>query len=318
MDAAARFRSLLDGTFLKVSWVQDLMDELRITGISQVWGETLGYYVWFSDAECSYGIRLESSGFSEAYEGVAEGIFGIRCFPYVNARIIDRFSPHEQALLRSRVFDHTNTPRYECQAAIPSGLFSVGGLQITIDPSCDGVVISLASLDNMVTRYSVPSKSSVDLPGANTSLNTESLFLRNVPAWSLAYTFFDRLVSMFAFSSGSGPVSVLYGQSPGFELLAKENARNFRMVDSNNALLNTAVVVFQSETTEASRAFKSYLDDQVSKRSYQVLFQESRSRGTRARGPCDSMPVGSLVNPQWWTIAHRRYTSKLGSTCGCT
>lgn len=316
MDAQAHIRCLVDGMFIKVSWVQDLMEELSITGISEVWGEELGYYVWFSNAVGAYALGLDSCCVTGPENALPKAVFSIRCFPYTNSKVFETFSPNEKALITSSIFDHTNTPRYECKEAIPPGLFRVGLIEIIADPRCAAAVFSLTSLDVLTTRAS-PSEIMTNVEKKSRRRISDGASIRQVPGWSMAYPLFDCLISMFAFYSAAHPSLALHSESRGFELVSDDETEDFRAVDSDATHIKTVLVAFNGNVCNESHLLDSYLRDQVSSGACDVLFDSVSSGLNSSHAILDTAAKQSMLNPLWWEIPHRRYTSKLSTTCGC-
>ncbi|MGB9616719.1 MAG: hypothetical protein ACPL7J_05305 [Desulfomonilaceae bacterium] len=305
MDLSGHFRCLLDGIFITASWVQELMDELGISGISQVWGEELGYYIWLSRADCSYALRMESCELPAPYPGVAKAIFSIRCFPYADSKIIKTFSPQERALLESDLFDSTNTPRVECLVAIPAGCFVVAALEITLDLGCGAAAFILASLDHMVTRTSAPFDAVTEGSHYGPSGTANGLTLRNIPAWPLAYPLFDKIVSMYAFRFRAHPRLALHRETRGYEFIAEDGAELGYPVDSDASTLRCLTVAFQPHLSRQSIPLTQYLLDEIAGHSCDVLFDDDSSESDQLAPLFFESRASSLLNPLWWALPHR-------------
>ncbi len=302
---------------MTASWVQDLMDDLGISGISQEWGEELGYYIWLSQADCSYALRMESCELAAPYQGLAKAIFSIRCFPYADSKIIHAFSPQERALLKSDLFDSTNTPRLECLAAIPAGYFVIAALEITVDLGCGAAAFILASLDHMVTRPSAPLDAVTEGSHYRCSGTANGLTLRNIPAWPLAYPLFDKIVSMYAFRFRVPPYLALHRETRGYEFIAEDGADLGYPVDSDASTLRSLTVAFQPHLSRQSIPLTQYLQDEIAHHSCEVLFDGDSSESHWGGSLFDQSRVPSLLDPLWWALPYRYYTSNLGTTCGC-
>ncbi len=317
MDLYGRFRSLMDGMFITASWAPDLMDDLEISGISQAWGEELGYYIWLSRADCSYALRMESCEAAVPKRGLAKAIFSIRCFPYADSKIIESFSPQERALLESDCFDETNTPRFEYLAAIPVGYFVIGALEITVDFACDAAACILASLDNLVTRTSATFGVRRKGLKSDEPRTVKGSILRNIRAWPLAYPLFDRIVSMFAFRSRAHPTLILRRESRGFEFIADDGTALGYPVDCDASTLWSLIVAFQPHSSMRSIPLTRYLRNQIASHSFDVLFDADSSGADQLDALFDESPVPSPLNSFWWQLPHRQYVSNLGAPCGC-
>jgi hypothetical protein len=216
MDFDSFFRTKVESLLLTASWVEQVQHMLDLKAVSQVWGDKPEWYLWLDHAPGAYALVMEEA---EAFELQSTsfyiGHFSLKCYPSSDNRIFAAFSPQEQELAASDLFDDTHTPRLEARERIPESFFTVGSISLIFDDAETTALISVDSLDALKLRIQSPSESIMRPP-----VNTDSgCIIRNVPGWQISYPFFDRLVCLFSFYFRHAPIFIGATRSPGFEYL---------------------------------------------------------------------------------------------------
>jgi len=313
-DLKAHFRAVFDGMFTKISWVEDLMDQLGVQGISQVWGDDPEYYLWLTDAPGVYHIKLESGDSDRSTQDRIRGLFSIRCYPLVGSRLMDGYSREEQRLVSSELFDHTNTPRYDCRDDIPPTFFTVGTMEIIQDIEHASTVWVVESLDRLLFK-ALHATDSTLVESTGGSAERGPATLRDVPGWSLSYSLFDRLVSMCAYCLGRQPCRVVLADSLGFEFHGGDGNGSGDAVPSDSIVSHTLAVAFVQPPADRG-AVDSFIADLLAEQDHSVMLDTPFPHQACQDHGCEN-PAHKVVNPQWWSIPFGSYRSKLTTTCGC-
>ncbi|MDQ1239401.1 MAG: hypothetical protein QG577_1587 [Thermodesulfobacteriota bacterium] len=300
--------------FTKVSWVEDLREELGVEGISQVWGDDPEYYVWIADTPGIHHIKLEWVEHDTSHPALIRGLFSIRCYPLIGSTLVGSFSREEQRIVSGSLFDDTNTPRYESRDAIPGECFAVGTMEILQDVRGSTTMFVLESLDRFVTKSL---HGIAHTPESSTSNESDQLstVLRDVPGWSLSHSLFDRLVSMFAYSSGIQPSRVVLVDSPGFEYWSAADNTNWHTVASDCVAAHALIVAFSDHQGDGETV-KSFIADLKADQTRTIVLDARFPHHACHDSGCEHAHH-AVVNPQWWSIPLGRYRSNLTSTCGC-
>jgi len=320
-ECASFFQEKINNMLVTTSWVDSLRDLLGMEAASQIWGDVPAWYIWLSDAQGVYQLRLVDAGFDENSPATKQGFFSIKCYPFHNATVFDTFSYEEQYLSRSRFFDDTHTPRFEEKGKIPDSLFNVAAMEYRVNEDDTMACFTLDSLDTMRSVY--PDETVLDSDLIKKSQRYAAGETgRSVPGWKLGYPVFDRLLSMYAFYSKSKPVRLHITRSPGFEYVHTGD-QLFECVDTPDTHRLAASVFFAPQGSPDHGVNLIELD-MVEQASEQGQVETLLDRAF----PCghfhasDKMAFAKIdedipVNELWWSLAHTEYKSELASSCGC-
>ena len=141
MNALDTIRERLDACFIFCSSAaHEILHELGVKHLSQVWAELPSWYIWLDDTPGAFMLELRGGADFIAngcnYQGAA-GV--IRYFP--PAGCTDALNSEEKTLLQSAAFDQTNTPIWEELAQIVgSGLFVVGTFELHLPREADDLI----------------------------------------------------------------------------------------------------------------------------------------------------------------------------------
>jgi hypothetical protein len=307
MDLEGFFRSRVESLLITASWVEQVQEMLQLTGVSQVWGERPEWYVWIDGAPGVYALVFEDGEVIQAVDKTLYlGQFTAKCYPYVSAGVFKAFSPQEQEMVKSDLFDHTHTPQLESRRDIPAAFFVVGSISLVLDAAESVALLSFDSLDFLrCSAVSAETDSGNHLPFKSR--------MRNIPGWQLGYALFDRLVSLYAFYSKQPPTFVGATRSPGFETFIDADQIPASRVCAEIQQKSISVLFVDSGDTKiwVDTVWRSRLEPEE-----QIIFEYDWkcSASSHALGR-ELPPVGS--NALWWHLAHADLKSKLASTCGC-
>jgi hypothetical protein len=268
-----------------------------------VWDEQPAWYFWISGAPGAYQLQLEDA--TEEADGGVRGVFSIKCYPYPGTAAYRGFSAEERQALESDLFDHTGTPAAEARERIPGHLFNVAVLECRVGSDGHLSQLVLEGLDRMVVRRLAPI---VEGGGATRSAEV----YRSVPAWEIAYPFFDRLVCLWVHYRRQRPFDVRLTRASGFEtVLATDEAPACR--DTETAAVYTLQVGFA-----APGPFSTLPPDRRPETggAGSAVFEYHSPCG-HFHPPADPVPLVDSLNPAWWSLADARFTCELASTCGC-
>jgi hypothetical protein len=311
IDPESFFRNKVDNMLVTASWVEEVRDDLGITGVSQIWDDRPAWYFWLSRFRGAYQLQLESAS-DDPY--APAGIFSLKYYPSAQERVFPAFSAEERAVVQSPLFDHTNTPRYEERGRIPESLFNVATVFFSTTADDKQACLCFQALTSMRMVYKsagVQSFSSV----AQTRRFTRGETDRQVPAWELGYALFDRLAGFYTFYSKNTPVRIVLTRSPGFEYVFDGSA-GFQCVDTDDIHVYSLNLFFGAGHQNGGAFPGTAVADWLEEDAQETLFD--RRYGPHENPGTDRLPLpDTAVNPSWWTLARACYSSSLASTCGC-
>ena len=262
-------------------------------------------------APCVYELHFESgwTGTSKTNEEAA-GLFSVKCYPHPDASVFQHFSREEQAFVLSDCFDSTGTPRFEFLDRIPPHLFNVATIEYACGPDEAWSMLTLESLDSMLTRHEVGTTFSNALIH-ETITWTAGEVIRKIPAWDLGYGLFDLLISLYAFHYKTGPIRVIHTATPGFEIIYDENSAHKCRETSDISGLSLGILFLNDAHANLSQA-ESFIQDAWGEGSRTIIFDKTF--------PSNSFTAAfetPLLNRQWWKAANERYKFNLASGCSC-
>ncbi len=290
------------------SWVHTVMQLLGLNGVSQIWSEKPGWYFWLADAPGVHHLQLQDCRTTRQGNGgeARTGLFSLKFYPYTDHSALERFSRQEQRIVRSNLFDETNTPRYQCLDSIPADLFTIATIEFTTPCDDTWSLFSIESLDLMRTRRT----RSMDAIESGTECKTE----RCVPAWELGYPLFDRLVSLHANHSKEKPARLVFATSPGFEHV-RDASDSFHCVDNDSVHVLALYVLFIKNGEQPDGAADQFIAWELEKGQLRIAYDVRPCGCTHHGVPLPANMPGP--NRLWWTLADANFKSELTSTCGC-
>ncbi len=107
VDPSVRFRQLVDNALTHLTWHDEIVQELGVEGISQIWDDQPAWYIWLAGR--AYLLRYP--GLNESADELTAVL---HAFPTREELASGRFSAEERRLLEPEHFDQaTTTPRFE-------------------------------------------------------------------------------------------------------------------------------------------------------------------------------------------------------------
>ena len=310
MDFDSFFRNKVESLLLTASWVEHVQHLLGLKAVSQVWGDKPEWYIWLDHAPGAYALVLEDAeSFELQSTSFLMGHFAVKCYPYGDNSILAAFSPQEQELAASDLFDETHTPRLEARERIPESFYNVGSISLILDDAETTSLLAVDSLDALKLWVQSPSENRMRLPG-----NTEiGCIIRNVPGWQISYPFFDRLVCLFSFYFRHSPIFIGATRSPGFEYFVNsEKHLECKPCAASNHL--TASLLFHKSSgpeNPVETLWRRQLGPEES-----IVFMRHLPSAFSDQLVLDS-PRVVPINPLWWELADTEMKSEMASTCGC-
>jgi hypothetical protein len=298
------------------SWAEGIRQELGIKAVSQIWAEKPGWYFWLLGSECVHELELKGTTVvGQTEEGAARGLFSVKCYPDKAGPLLARFSADEQELVKSKLFDETGTPRFECREAIPDVFFHVATVEYLCDLREIDCLLYVHGLDldgdNSANRVEVHRVGTRSNPTPNISG-----FVRDVPGWDLGYQLFDRLVALYAYYAKAKPFRWVVLESPG-PVCTGEGKTFQESVGTELPKARSMVVAFGDPNGTMGRQVESIIKDQLLDDNVRVLADsENGCSCDRHSGHADC--AVRLAQPRWWTISEAEYTSDAGCPCGCS
>ena len=188
--------------------------QLGLRAASCVMEESMTWYVWSEHCPGALAMTLLPG----RPEGHPDGaLLALRYFPDPEEAIFAGFSPLEQQVRCSPLFDATGTPPLQTEAGLDPSLFYIGTL--TIVPRGENEVsLYLNAQDRWVEQ---------------TQESEDWLTHRQVPGLQLALLLFDLLVCGLGLLGRRPPVRVRVGQQPGLLWRIDENAQVFSCPDEH-------------------------------------------------------------------------------------
>lgn len=306
IDPESFFRTRIDSLLTTAGWASELMNLLGLEGMSQVWSEKPAWYFWIKGSLGTYHLQLEGadSGDNARPVGSAKGLFSLRCYPYQDGALFQCFSETERRAIQSDLFDHTNTPAFDSLHRLPQGLFNVAAIEYTASSDQAWSLLTLESFNHLRTLR--PARENSTSPGR---------VVRDVPAWDLAYPFFDRLLSLHAYSARQKPACILFATSPGAEYLEGENG-SVNSIQTDRVKILTLMVLCASHEVGLSPRVKELIarEQQAGKMTVLYDFNSACRCHDGSHATVRNFPH---QNSLWWSLSDSNFKSELDSMCGC-
>lgn len=300
---------------ITASWVDRIKELIHLQAVSPVWSDIPAWYFWISQISGAFCLELNET-VSEKWDsdGLASGMFSLKCYPYVNGELFDGFSFEEQEFIKSNIFDHTHTPLFEEKNKIPDSLFNVAAIEMTTHTKDTLALFSLEALDSMQLYYS--DKILQTYPVINKSRQYKAgEIARDVPGYDLGCSFLSCLLSLYSFYSRTKPVRVLLTRNPGFKCVG-HTSNNYQCIDADDINIYSLHVLFSDHyDTDLNRGEK-LIEQQFEASENNIIFDQKFTRGHL---PCHHIsPLrNTKLDKKWWSLAEADYPSNLTSNCGC-
>ena len=257
--------------------------QLGLQAASCVMEESMTWYVWSEHCPGVLAMTL-LPGHPEMHSDGA--LLALRYFPDPEETNFAGFSPLEQQVRCSSLFDATGTPPLHTEAELDPSLFYIGTLSI-VPRGENEVSLCLNAQDRWVEQ---------------TQQGEDWLTHRQVPGLQLALVLFDLLVCGLGLLGRRPPVRVRVGQQPGLLWRIDEKAQVFSCPDEH--LIDWEIEV---HTLAPGRQAAESLVAQAGDFSGMVFFSHVG----------DSLPahVPWPANLRWWQAANWPFAA-VGVFCG--
>jgi len=306
LDNEHFFRTLMDNMMVRASWAETVKGLSGVTGVSQVWGNQPEWYIWIAGQPGPYGLVLEQT--AEQIAGarpVKQGLFAVKCFPCSGTPAFFSFSAAEREILKSPLFDQTNTPVFEARHEIPPTFFNIGSLMVSADAGGRAVAFTFESLDTI--RLVSPAYNG-SAPITCEPKIAEGDLLRNVAGWTIGYPLFDSLVCLYAFYVRRPPVWFRMSRLPGFEHVQKTDG-NIEAQPCAQSRIRSASIVFADDMITQCTQWMPDPEE-----GEEILFDSRLDPETLKNGEAPD----PHINPLWWHLAEADISSEMASLCGCS
>jgi hypothetical protein len=185
MNPLDALREKLEAGFICASYADpSIKDELGIRQMSQIWIDVPAWYFWLKDLPGAFMLEaLEGrtlQPFKDEASGALSVLSAVRYFPHPDEKNFGAFSPGEQSLRTSALFDATGTPRFEEIGTARNSFFHIANLECIFDRG------------NAWTAFLL------DAPLLLNSALTGGAE-RSVPAWEISAALFDTMIRMFTY-----------------------------------------------------------------------------------------------------------------------
>ena len=295
------------------SWSERFRADIGLKGFSQVWGGTPAWYLWLDDAPGVYHLALlETEEKKQGGKDLYKVIFAIKCYPYPDDACFPSFSFLEQKLVQSNFFDETHTPVFECREKIPSDLFNVALLEITMDDEAHMASFSIETLDILRNRYTAEADQFFPVIGLGRKVAAGEID-RDIPGLKIAYPLFDCLMCLYAYAGKQAPIQLQCSRTPGFEVVVEQDKVDAKPSNAISGyrftVLYTAADPHEQKITESIKIDRR---DYGEASFYKRMFPCGHFQDDEAD---QNLPI--TINRKWWSLAYRHYVSELASSCGC-
>jgi hypothetical protein len=295
----------------------------HIKGISEKIYSLFGLYLWFFDRPGAYLMELTDAAALDPWpaegdekaccEDVCQGRFQLKYYPDPSEDCFKQFSPCEQSLRMSDLFDETGTPKTEEDDAIPDHLFCVGTLDIGIGnegtflemrlTSSDGLITATTGEDGFCCGETHHSRSQSSLGGDSA-----------VPAWELSWFLLDRLVCGLCYFYGTRPDCVALFEESGIHM----NGRYGRIAEylCHDEKVRRLLGFFSIRDEHGGQKKKKksmshgYIEAQLRREIMQSAKLVRSDVDEPSNGPC-------WINPEWWRAREFEISAEGVDFCNC-
>jgi len=295
------------------SWSEQFRTDIGLKGFSQVWGGPPAWYIWLADAPGVYHLELLDTEEKEQNgKALCKAVFAVKCYPYPDDALFSSYSFIEQKLIQSRFFDETRTPVFEYREKIPSDLFNIAMLEITMDDESNSASFCVETLDTLRSRFASETDQIFPILDTARKFGVDEID-RDIPGLNIAYPLFDCLMCLYANAGKQTPFQIQCSKTPGFEFVIESNsvkAKRSRAISGYRFAVFYAATDHKEQTNNALMQIDSgECEEDI---FYKRMFPCGHFHDDKADG---NLPIS--INKNWWSLAHRQYVSELASSCGC-
>ena len=295
------------------SWSERFRKDIGFNGVSQIWGGRPSWYFWLTDSPGVYQLEMmDTEDDTGTREDQSTAFFKVKCYPYEACSAFQSFSFLERKLVKSNLFDDTNTPVFEHRGDIPDDLFTVATVEITMDVTGHTAIFSLESMACIRTRYAQETHQVFPMISLDRTFGKQEID-RDVPGFQIGSRLFDCLMCLYANAHKQPPLEIRCSRSPGYEFVIEDGRVHAReTVDIKGFKLN----MVYSVTGLESYKDKNGATGNSEEGGEDIIYDRRFSCGNFHAGK-DEKKLPMALNRQWWSLAHTHFESELCSPCGC-
>ena len=239
-------------------------------------------------------------------------VFKVKCYPYQECSVFKSFSFLERELVKSNLFDDTNTPAFEHQGDISDDLFTVGTIEITMDPAGRTAIFSFASMAHIRTRFTQQTHQTFPMISLNRTFGRQEID-RNVPGLQIGSRLFDCLLCLYANAHKQAPVEIRCWRSPGYEFILRNGHAHAR--ETSDIIGFRLGMLYSVKDAGSYPDMNGLMENSEEEREY--IIYDRRFSGGNFHESKDEEKLPMALNRKWWSLAHTHYKSELSSSCGC-
>ena len=321
VDPVATLQNYLDGVFRTTIPNEPSRKRIGIRAISEMWGDSPRWYLWFEDKRGAYSLELAeavvarwspSGGNTEGFDAIL-GHFRIKYFPEIeDENLFNDLSFYEQAVRTSDLFDSTGTPSFDGEARIHESHFLVGNLDIAVAAERNFLEIFLQAPDRSRTYH--PEGLFVEgIEGCFRNVLLQGEMDRNVPSWELSWFLVDKLIIANCLARKTSPACIALLEKPGtvFDIDKENRIVQRPSLDVRKMFLLGCFPLMGDPYPDKIIAFdpgeygKGLLE--------RDLLQEAKLLSMQT-----DVPAGRIdwIDPEWWHARDREIPTE-GMTCTC-
>lgn len=295
------------------SWSERFRKDIGFNGVSQIWGGRPAWYFWLADSPGVYQLEMmDAEEDTITPEGLCTAFFKVKCYPYQECSAFQSFSFLERKLVKSNLFDETNTPVFEHQDDIPDDLFTVATIEITMDVTGHTAIFSLESMAHIRTRFAQETRHVFPMISLDRTFGEQEID-RDVPGLQIGSKLFDCLMCLYSNAHKRPPLEIRCWRSPGYEFVIEDGCVHAREASNING--------FKLNMLYSVTGFDSYLDMNSPtgnlKEGRENIIYDRRFSCGNFHASEDEKRLPMTLNRKWWSLAHTHYESELCSSCGC-
>jgi len=304
------FLQLLESFFTRTFFEPHIKDRLGLKGMRYALGDWEGLLIKVQNRKGIYGLIFlgtEQESLASGLE-LIHGNFAIHYFPNKDEKILDRLSTYEQILRLNPEFeDLMSNPPKDIEHPLKFQ-FIVGKIILTLNQKEECLFISLQSLKKW---KEVQANGLVfpDKDGKLVEIVPKGGVDRDIPAFAISWSLFDKLIQMIAYQLKKMPDYAILKSRPGYFYHIKKQ-KQAEIIISNDIKEQILSIGFNLEEKEKNQnLLEKWLFN-----FFPCDFSESTSLPTKIiwkRTSQNLFPVHG--NPLWWKTASWEKDSDVSS-----
>jgi hypothetical protein len=321
VDPVTTLQNYLDGIFRTTIPNEPARKRIGIRGISEMWGDSPIWYLWFEDKRGAYSLELAEAavarwspggGNTEGFNATL-GHFRIKYFPEIeDENLFNDLSFYEQAVRTSDLFDPTGTPSFEGSGQIHESHFLVGNLDIAVAAENNILEVFLQAPDRSRTYH--PEGLFVDgKEGGLTKVLFQGERDRNVPSWALSWFLVDKLIIAHCLARKTTPACIALLEKPGvvFDIDKENRIAQRPSLDVRQMFLLGCIPLMNDPHSD--KIISHDLDEYGKGLLERDPLQEAKLLRMQTEVPAERT---EWIDSEWWYARDREIPTE-GMTCSC-